>query len=235
MTRFPLFIFFSLIMVVACGSVPESRRSRAVIKRIKPKLEKELIAKGLQFGSPVYMRIFKASKELEIWIRKDSEFVLFKIYQIHYFSGTPGPKLKEGDRQAPEGFYFVTPKRMNPNSRYHLAFNLGYPNKYDQVHGRTGSALMVHGNTGSVGCFAMTDTRIEEIYTLADGALRGGQKFFRVHSFPFRMTEKNMVQQKGRAWYNFWVNLKEGYDLFEKTKVPPNVTVVNKRYVFEAK
>ncbi len=227
------FLLSLMTLSTAGGQVPESRRSRAVASRIRPQLEAELKAQGLTYGAPLFMRIFKESKELELWVRKEKTFALFKTYTIHHFSGTPGPKLQEGDCQAPEGFYFVTPDRMNPNSSYHLSFNLGYPNRYDQAHGRTGSALMVHGSTVSIGCYAMTDARIEEIYTLADGALRGGQPYFKVHCFPFRMTAEKLVQHKDTTWYDFWVNLKEGYDFFEKSKTPPNVKVADKRYLFE--
>ena len=176
-------LFVGLLLSISklsLAQVPESNRSREVIKRMTPKLDQELKNKSLTLGSPIFIRIFKESKELEVWVKKGLVYHLFKTYAIHYFSGGLGPKLKEGDRKAPEGFYYVTPSRMNPYSRYHLSFNLGYPNPYDRAHGRTGSALMVHGSIVSIGCFAMTDPRIEEIYTLADKALRGGQKYFRV-------------------------------------------------------
>ena len=227
-------ILLASLATLSSGSaeVPESRRSRSVVARVKPKLEKELLSKGLSYGAPLFIRVFKESKELEVWLQNGKQFELFKTYAIHHFSGSLGPKLKEGDRQAPEGFYFVTPDRMNPNSRFHLSFNLGYPNAYDQAHGRTGSALMVHGSTVSIGCYAMTDERIEEIYTLADAALRNGQKFFRVHCFPFRMNDEAMAKNKGHTWHSFWLNLKEGYDFFEKTRNPPDVEVKNKRYMF---
>jgi len=227
------FLLSLMTRSTAGAQVPESRRSRAVASRIRPQLEAELKAQGLTYGAPLFMRIFKESKELELWVGKGKTFALFKTYTIHHFSGNPGPKLKEGDRQAPEGFYSVTPDRMNPHSSYHLAFNLGYPNRYDQAHGRTGSALMVHGSTVSIGCYAMTDARIEEIYTLADGALRSGQPAFQVHCFPFRMTAEKLIQHQETTWYNFWVNLKEGYDFFEKTRIPPDVQVKDKRYLFK--
>ena len=159
-------------------------------------------------------------------------YQLFRTYKVAAMSGELGPKQKEGDKQAPEGFYFVPASRMNPNSRFHLSFNLGYPNGYDRAHKRTGSALMVHGAKVSIGCFAMTDPKIEEIYTLCDAALRNGQPYFRVHSFPFRMTDANMAQHKDSKWQEFWENLKAGYDWFEEKGVPPDVTVKDKRYVF---
>ena len=170
---------------------------------------------------------------MEVWLKGSDKFELFRTYHVEAMSGQLGPKLREGDRQAPEGFYFVTPSRMNPRSRFHLSFNLGYPNAYDRAHGRTGSALMVHGNKVSIGCFAMTDAKIEEIYALADASLRNGQRFFRVHCFPFRMTEDNMGKHTKSKWYSFWENLKDGYDFFEKVKQPPNVLVRDKKYLFE--
>lgn len=214
-------------------NVPSSRRSREAIAAVEPALVRNLKEKGLTYGAPMFIRIFKEERTLEVWLKRADAFQLFGAYEIVAMSGRLGPKLQEGDRQAPEGFYFVTPSRMNPNSRFHLSFNIGYPNTFDRARGRTGSALMVHGSNVSIGCFAMTDAKIEEIYALADAALRNGQKFFRVHCFPFRMTGKNMKRHGASEWMSFWKNLQTGYDLFENTKLPPNVLVKNKRYVFE--
>jgi murein L,D-transpeptidase YafK len=213
--------------------VPASQRSRTAIGQVAPSLVRDLQIAGLAYGNPVFIRIFKEERELEILVEKGSVFKLFRTYPVVAMSGKLGPKLREGDRQAPEGFYFVPPSRMNPNSRFHLSFNLGYPNKYDRAMGRTGSALMVHGNKVSIGCFAMSDSKIEEIYALTDAALRNGQKFFRVHVFPFRMTERRMNEARSGNWYSFWENLQDGYDYFEKTENPPNVLVKDRKYVFE--
>lgn len=215
------------------GDVPSTARSRAVIERVAPNLQQALRKRGLAFGAPVFIRVFKESRELEVWVRNGVRFDLFRTYSICTFSGGLGPKLKTGDGKSPEGFYFVMPGRMNPASRFHLSFNLGFPNAYDRAHGRTGSALMVHGNCVSVGCYAMTNRRIEEIYTLADAALREGQPFFRVHVFPFRMTSENMANHRRSKWADFWRNLKEGHDYFDRTGLPPNVEVVSGRYSFD--
>ena len=219
-------------MAIISSTVPHSSRSRAALTRVKTPLQKQLKSKGLQWGSPIFIRIFKESNELELWLKKAKTFKHFKTYPICYYSGALGPKVKEGDGQSPEGFYFVTRKQMNPVSSFHLSFNLGYPNRYEKTHGRTGSFLMVHGNCVSIGCFAMTDEKIEEIYALAEAALNQGQGYFRVHSFPFRMTPKRMAQAQKSHWYPFWTNLKEGFDIFESTHIPPNVEVSAKRYVF---
>lgn len=182
----------------------------------------------------MFVRIFKEEMELEVWLDDGRAFRLLKTYPIcTYGSGSLGPKTREGDGQAPEGFYFVKPDGLNSVSQCHLAFNLGYPNAYDRAHGRSGSSLMVHGDCCSIGCFAMTDLGIEEIYSLADAALRGGQPFFRVHVFPFRMTPENMERHQSSRWYAFWENLQEGHDFFERNgHRPPDVTVREGRYRF---
>ena len=198
-------------------------------------LEERLADLSAKIGDAVFIRIFKKESLLEVWIRSDTEYEHLKDYAICAYSGDLGPKLKEGDRQAPEGFYKVKKHQLNPNSKFHLSFNLGYPNAYDRAHKRTGSFLMVHGNCVSIGCYAMTNAKIEEIYALVEGALKKGQKYVQVHVYPFRMTEENMALYSNNKWYDFWVNLKEGYDYFETEKIPPFVKVKNKSYtIYEA-
>ena len=233
-------LIFLLAMSTDCchgatgAEVPSSDVSRGAISRVKPALEDALQVRGLRFGSPIFLRIFKESRELEVWLEHNGKFELFRTYEVCSVSGHLGPKLRRGDGQGPEGFYFVTPGRMNPESQFHLSFDIGYPNAYDRHHGRTGSALMVHGDCVSIGCYAMTNAGIEEIYALADAALRGGQSFFRVHVFPFRMTTSNIEGHRGSRWDVFWRNLREGYEFFEREGRPPNVRVADGMYVFEA-
>lgn len=225
------------IVVGGESPVPSSAPNRAALaaKRVKPQLTKDLAKIGCKVGDPIFIRVIKDEGVLEMWLQPSdgAKFKKFRTYKIARFSGVLGPKQKQGDMQAPEGFYFVTRGKMNPLSSFHLSFDLGYPNAYDRAYGRTGDFLMVHGNQVSVGCYAMTDANIEEIYTLADEALDNGQKFFRVHCFPFRMTDAQMSAAAGSEWHDFWVNLREGYDAFEETSLPPNVTVSGKRYVIE--
>ena len=228
-----VFLFLLSIPVLALAQVPSSPRSVKAINEVRPKLESQLKEKGLAYGSPVFIRIFKESKELEVWVKKGRSFHLFKTYPIcTYGLGGLGPKTKEGDWKAPEGFYSVTPERMNPVSNYHLALNVGYPNRYDRALRRTGSAIMVHGDCVSIGCFAMTDPAIEEIYALADGAFGNGQGSIMVHIFPFRMTSEKMKKHEKAEWKDFWQNLKQGHDIFERDRVPPPVTVKSKSYIF---
>jgi murein L,D-transpeptidase YafK len=191
--------------------------------------------KGMTEQQPILIRIFKAESELEIWKQKDDgHYYHLKTYPICAYSGGLGPKLKQGDRQAPEGFYLVDKDLMNPKSKYYLAFNMGYPNAYDRSFGRTGANLMVHGDCTSSGCYAMTDAVMEEIYVLAREAFAGGQEKFQLHAFPFRMTKANLAAQKEHDWYTFWKNLKEGYDFFETTRLAPALAVCGKRYVVNA-
>ena len=194
-------------------------------------LSERLSTLNANSGDPIFIRIFKKERTLEVWIKppKSKIYKLLKIYKICNYSGHLGPKLKEGDKQAPEGFYKVYKNSLNPNSSYHLSFNLGYPNQYDRVHHRTGSYLMVHGNCVSVGCYAMGNKNIEDIYSLVEDALDNGQHFVNVHIFPFKM--EHLQEYKRYKWYNFWRNLKEGYDKFNKTKKPPKISVRHKRYI----
>jgi murein L,D-transpeptidase YafK len=190
-------------------------------------------AKGMTRHSPIMVRIFKEEGELEVWKQKDTgRYDLVASYGICKWSGKLGPKFREGDRQAPEGFYTVSPAQMNPKSSYYLAFNIGYPNAYDRSHGRGGSNLMVHGACSSAGCYSMTDEQVREIYAFARDAFKGGQTAFQVQAFPFRMTAENMARYRGDPNFAFWEMLKEGYDHFEITKVPPKVDVCEGRYVF---
>ncbi len=209
-------------------------RAAAAAARVRPALERDLEKSGLKLGDPVFIRAFKEERQVELFLRnrRDGKFQLFRTYPIAAASGQLGPKLLEGDNQVPEGFYSVGPKAMKPDSRYHLAFNLGYPNAYDRSQGRTGSLIMVHGNQVSAGCLAMTDAKIEEIYTLCHAAHAGGQGFFRAHVFPFRMTAGRMKQTAGSKWEDFWKNLQEGYDWFETQRIPPDATVQGGRYHF---
>jgi murein L,D-transpeptidase YafK len=195
------------------------------------RFDERLEAKGLTLGAPIFLRIFKLKSELEIWMEKDGRYQLFATYPICLWSGRLGPKLAEGDRQAPEGFYSVTKDELNPNSRWHRSFSLGFPNAYDRALGRTGSFIMVHGGCQSVGCFAMTNNVVDEIWKLVTAALDKGQPAFNVQVFPFRMTEQNLAARKGNKWIGFWTDLKKGYDAFETTRVPPFVTVCDNRYV----
>jgi murein L,D-transpeptidase YafK len=192
-------------------------------------------SKGMDKNSPILVRIFKEEAELEVWKQnRDGQFALLKTYPICRWSGELGPKMTQGDRQAPEGFYTITPGQMNPRSAYYLSFNLGYPNAFDRAHGRTGSHLMVHGDCSSAGCYSMTDDQIAEIYALGREAFFGGQKTFQVQAYPFHMTPLNMARHRNSPHFAFWKMLKQGNDHFEVSRAEPKVDVCEKRYVFDA-
>ena len=226
-------IFITTLLFSRCDGIDESSQGTSLLHSGKS-LTTVLHERNLRPGVPIFIRIFKEESELEMWVRgSNGTFEHLISWPICKWSGTLGPKLQEGDRQSPEGFYYVTPSRMNPNSNYHLAFDVGYPNEYDRSHGRTGSEIMVHGICGSLGCFAMTNPLMDEIWLMATGALEEGQPFFRVHIFPFRMTDENMERHGNSKWKEFWENLREGYEYFEERRRPPEVSVNEGNYIFE--
>jgi murein L,D-transpeptidase YafK len=222
------------IALASCDadSIVPTGRAQAPLSE---KMLADIAAKNMDKDSPILGRIFKEEAEMEVWKKnRDGEYALLKTYPICRWSGDLGPKKKQGDRQAPEGFYTITPGQMNPNSNYYLAFNTGYPNSYDRAWGYTGSELMVHGDCSSRGCYAMTDEQIQEIYALARESFFGGQKEFQLQAYPFRMTALNMAKHRNNPNFAFWKMLKEGYDHFSATHREPKVAVCGKRYVFDA-
>lgn len=212
--------------------LPESARSRAAVARVRPMLEADLTLADLRLGAPLFLRICKAESTLEAFLDDGTRYRLFRSFPICAWSGALGPKLREGDGQSPEGFYRVGPRQLNPASQFHLSFDLGFPNTYDQAHGRTGSYLMVHGRCVSIGCYAMTDPRIEVIWTLLSAALAGGQSAVPVHAFPFRMDAPDAEARiAASAHADFWAQLRTGWQAFEATGLPPRVSVRDRRYV----
>jgi len=192
-------------------------------------------SKGVDEHSPLLIRTYKKEAEFEIWKQKpDGTYAYIKTFPMCRWSGQLGPKIREGDRQVPEGFYTITPGQMNPNSNYYLSFNVGYPNAYDRSLGRTGGSIMVHGICSSAGCYSMTDAQIAEIYAIAREAFAGGQREIQMQSYPFRMTAENLAKHRADPNMPFWRNLKEGADHFEVAKTEPHVGVCGKRYVFDA-
>lgn len=196
-------------------------------------LDARLSDAGHKLGSPIFMRIFKREFLLEIWMQRDGRFQRFTTYPICRYSGNLGPKLKQGDHQSPEGVYTVGSGQLNPASRWHRSFNLGFPNRFDRSHARTGTYLMVHGGCSSIGCYAMTDDVIDEVWQIVTSALQKGQKRFQVQIFPFRMTQAALAARSGQQWAPFWQDLKVAHDLFEETHIPPRIAVCQKRYTFQ--
>jgi murein L,D-transpeptidase YafK len=213
------------------GVLPSGRAAAPLSDKMLADIEQKNMSKE----SPILVRLFKEESELEVWKQDNSgRFELLKTYPICRWSGELGPKVKLGDRQAPEGFYTITPGQMNPNSNYYLAINTGFPNAYDRANGRTGDFLMIHGDCSSAGCYAMTDEQIAEIYALARESFFGGQKAFQIQAYPFHMTPLNMAKHRDSPHMAFWKMIKEGNDHFEVTHLEPKVDVCDKRYVFDA-
>lgn len=233
-----LLAFFGLAPTLIVQRLASSAKGDVAVTDQRPVFSRtalltDLAQAGFSLGDHAYIRIFKRERRLEVWMQHASgRFAPFRDYAICNFSGLLGPKLREGDLQAPEGFYRVGLKQLNPNSRHHLAFNLGFPNDYDRAHGRTGSALMVHGGCSSTGCYAMGDEKVDEIYAIVEAALLAGQDAVAVHAFPFVLTEDALKRSAGDRWSGFWANLKQGHDLFEASHVPPRVGICNGDYRF---
>ena len=125
--------------------------SKPLPAKATQELPAELLAlleqKKMPKYSPIVVRLFKEEAELEVWKQDTTgRFQILKTYPICRWSGDLGPKLYEGDRQAPEGFYTITPELMNPNSNFYLSINLGFPNSFDKANKRNGSFLMIHGD-----------------------------------------------------------------------------------------
>ncbi|NGM33269.1 murein L,D-transpeptidase [Methylobacterium sp. DB0501] len=226
-----------LVAALSLGACQDAGFSAAGSARarepIPPKTVALMASKNMSPRDPILIRAFKKESEMEVWKRgTDGQYALLKTFPICRWSGQLGPKVREGDRQAPEGFYPIAMGQMNPNSSYYLSFDTGYPNAFDRANGRTGSYLMVHGTCSSAGCFAMTDEAIAEIYAIAREAFVGGQRAFQFQSYPFRMTAQNLAKFRNDPNIGFWRNLKEGSDYFEALHEEPRVGVCGTRYVF---
>jgi murein L,D-transpeptidase YafK len=224
------------VLLSGCNSDDVSLATNAKANQpVPPKLLAAMVEKDMDLQSPILVRLFKEEAELEVWKQdRSGRFALLKTYPICRWSGDLGPKVREGDRQAPEGFYSITPGLMNPQSAYYLSFNTGYPNAYDRSLGHTGSQLMVHGDCSSRGCYAMTDEQIAEIYSLGRESFFGGQKAFQLQAYPFKMTPVNMAKHRNNPNMPFWRMIKEGWDHFETTRQEPKVDFCEKKYVFDA-
>jgi murein L,D-transpeptidase YafK len=227
--------FFTLVVagLSDCSSMVYAPKAAVRTSTVRSSTVKQMEALDMDRASPILIRIYKEERTLETWKQdRSGKFALLNSYPICKFSGNLGPKLMQGDYQAPEGFYDITPHQMNPNSSEYLAFDTGFPNAFDRSLGRTGSFLMVHGGCRSVGCYAMTDYAMEEIYGLVDEAFKGGQEKVQLQAFPFRMTARNVADHAGDPNLPFWEMLQAGSDAFLVTERPPRVAVCDRRYVF---
>jgi murein L,D-transpeptidase YafK len=223
-----------VLMSIVSSCAKDAYRSARAMAPVPAKTLALMSDQGIEPGAPILMRAFKKESEIELWKQgRDGKYVLLKTYPVCRWSGQLGPKIREGDRQAPEGFYEVSAAAMNPNSSLFLSFNIGFPNAFDRAHNRSGSHLMVHGACSSQGCFAMTDEAISEVYAITRDAFAAGQQSFQFQSYPFRMTPENLARHRADPHIAFWKNLKEGYDSFDVGKRAPQWSVAQGRYAFE--
>jgi murein L,D-transpeptidase YafK len=230
-----LAVFAGALMLAGCYSDDGYQLPTRAMKELSPEMLTLLDQKNMPRASPILVRVFKEESEVEVWKQDTTgQYQLLKVYPICRWSGELGPKKTEGDRQAPEGFYAITPGLMNPNSNYYLAINIGFPNAFDKANNYSGAFLMIHGDCSSRGCYAMTDEQIGEIYSLARESFLGGQSEFQIQAYPFRMTPANLARHRDNPNMAFWKMLKEGNDHFQVSHLEPKVNVCDRHYVFDA-
>jgi len=241
-----LFIQFLLLVIVSAslnaqtyiGIQTSNSRLAPLIKGDQDTLRKQFEAKGLKWPAKyIYMRSFKYEKELEIWVKNDVKdtFQLFKIYKICHTSGKMGPKRKQGDMQVPEGFYYIS--EFNPNSNYHLALGLDYPNISDRTKssaGDPGGDIFIHGSCVSVGCIPILDNQIEEVYMLAAISRQEGEDYIPVHIYPIRYdlpgsaTFLKSQIRDDKEWEKFNTELEYSFNYFQTCHRLPVVAVNSK-------
>ena len=176
----------AVMMVAGCGPGVRPAAENRHMQPLSEQMLAEFAAKQMKKESPILVRIFKEESELEIW-KKDASgrFALLRTYPICRWSGELGPKIKTGDRQAPEGFYTITPGLMNPNSSQYLAINTGFPNAYDRANGRTGHSYDPCGLF--VRRLLRDDGRADRRDLFRWPANRSRcQKSFQIQAYPFR-------------------------------------------------
>lgn len=205
-------------------------------------LRKEIESKGFTFPvDNIYIRSFKANNEIEVWIkdRDVDTYRYFKGYNVCALSGDLGPKRQEGDLQVPEGFYFIT--HFNPNSSFHLSLLVSYPNYSDRIKGnkeKPGGDIFIHGGCVTVGCLPVRDEFIREFYVLCLIARANGQSNIPIHIFPTRFDKEtigflSMKYGANEDMHRFWLNLKSGFDYFEKNrKLLPVMYNQEGKYIF---
>lgn len=229
----PVLLLFCCCTPKTDGQTTENDTDRVAAARdsIGARLEKAVLDFGAKAGSEIFLRAFKREKRLELWIKKDSVFLLFRSYPICYVPGKLGPKRREGDSQVPEGVYFID--AFNPKSNFHLSMRVNYPNESDLYFSdkeKPGGEIYIHGACVSVGCIPIENANIEEVYLLALDATTGGQEQIPVHIFPCRLDDMKLQDLTDEHFFNtanrrFWENLQPIYAYFERKKIVPKVEV----------
>lgn len=171
-------------------------------------------------------RVHKAEAELEVWAagEQKGKMQLVATYGICTMSGGAGPKRKEGDLQVPEGFYRI--EYFWPDSAFYLAGKVSYPNALDkQLGGATpGGDIMIHGGCASIGCIAMSDERIEELWVMGRSVMDAGKPVEMI-ILPGKDMSTYLDDAAQARHHAFWKNLDEGNRLFEARHVMPRVFI----------
>ncbi len=214
----------------AATRIEKSSSSIAAVR--ESLLAAEFAAKDLKLGSPVFLRVYKQSSKMELWVEQGPRYVLFKTYGICRWSGGLGPKMYEGDRQSPEGLYHINSADLIVNPRWHRAMNINFPNRFDVMNGRGGSGILIHGKCGSIGCFAIQDGNVEEVYDAVRAALHNGQSHIPVLSLPFRFAKYAPNLEDTLKLNEFWTDLRRADILFDRDRLPPTAWVCDGRYYF---
>ena len=219
----------------ATVSAARNFKGASIFSKVEDSLRKELKEKGFQWPLKyMYVRAFKHEKQLEVWLKNDwdEKFELFKVYKVCATSGTYGPKRKEGDKQIPEGFYYIN--EFKPNSNYHLALGLNYPNASDAIlsdHSKPGGDIYIHGNCVTIGCLPLTDSLIEQVYYMASIVKDQGQDFIPVHIYPVRYDNQKGMEtlvaktKNKQEVQQFAQQIKDAYEYFEDTHQLPTVLI----------
>lgn len=225
MGRIALLFAMILMPAISMAITPEPVEPLAPVSK---ELKKQLL------GTPVFLQIFKEERTLELYGKIGNEYRLLDSYRICNFSGGLGPKRREGDFKSPEGFYSVRLNQLKPDSRFYRAINIGFPNQYDREQGYSGNYLMIHGDCVSIGCYAMTNAYMDEIFSYVNAALRNGQPQVDIAIYPFRMTDSNLQRHRYSVYASFWRELQPGYAYFLKYHQPPGVSVNAGKYVMNS-
>lgn len=218
-----------------------SKRVVDAIKKYDDSASREFKRKNSPYPpKDIFLRVFKLQNEMELWARnnENGEYTFIKLFRVCAISGALGPKRTQGDRQVPEGFYFIDD--FNPLSDYYLSMQLNYPNYSDSMQGKgkLGGDIFIHGGCVTIGCLPMTDEGIKELYTICLNARLNGQEYIPVHVFPTRLTNSGMAYLKHEypkdpARQQFWTEMKSSFDYFEKThKLLPVMYGMDGKYVY---
>ena len=232
------FLLFPAVLLLTAASLSfkseqkKYPRVKSAYEEKETAITRQLAAKGIKIKEPVqiYLRAFKEEALIELWAKNNTSktFQLIDSFEICSMSGTIGPKRKQGDRQVPEGFYHID--RFNPASSFHLSLGINYPNASDKIIGKANSNLgcdiFIHGSCVSIGCMAITDDQINELYIYCVEAYNGGQTKIPVTIFPARLilTNYNRLIRQMPEQKALWTELQTAYTLFNTSKKLPNVS-----------